>query len=65
MLTEKWTTDGSLGTILEVSDQFARGFKVTLDSVYVPNTGKRDAVVKGEWQNENVKVSSGNVRRGK
>ncbi|KAI6241391.1 Voltage-dependent anion-selective channel protein 3 [Aphelenchoides fujianensis] len=58
VVTEKWATEGSLGTTLEISDQFSRGFKVTLDSLYVPNTGKRDAQVKGEWTNENVKLNA-------
>jgi hypothetical protein len=57
-LTEKWNTDGVLGTIVEINNQFARGLKATLDTSYTPNTGKRDALLKTEWANENVKVNA-------
>jgi len=57
-LTEKWNTDGNLGTVVEINNQFARGLKTTLDTVYVPNTGKRDAVLKNEWTNDNVKLNA-------
>jgi len=57
-LTEKWTTEGTLGTVLEINNQFARGLKTTLDTTYVPNTGKRDALLKNEWTNENVKLNA-------
>jgi hypothetical protein len=32
--------------------------KATLDTQYVPNTGKRDALLKTEWTNENVKLNA-------
>ncbi|CAD5225666.1 unnamed protein product [Bursaphelenchus xylophilus] len=56
-ITEKLNTSGSLSTVLEVNDQFARNLKVTLDSVYVPNTGKRDATLKSEWFNDAARVN--------
>jgi len=57
-LTEKWNTEGTLGTILEINNQFARGLKTTLDTTYVPTTGKRDALLKTEWTNNNVKLNA-------
>jgi len=57
-LTEKWNTDGVLGTVIEINNQFARGLKATLDTSYVPNTGKRDALLKTEWTNDNVKLNA-------
>jgi len=57
-LTEKWNTDGVLGTVVEINNQFARGLKATLDTSYTPNTGKRDALLKTEWTNENVKLNA-------
>jgi len=57
VLTEKWNTEGALGTVVEVSDQFSRGLKVTFDSAYTPNTGKRDAQIKTEWVNDVVKLN--------
>lgn len=55
-LTEKWNTDNMLGTIIEVQDQFARGLKLTLDSSYAPQVGKRTGKVKAEWAAESAKV---------
>jgi len=57
VLTEKWNTEGTLGTVVEVSDQFSRGLKVTLDSLYAPNSGKREAQIKTEWINDAVKLN--------
>lgn len=57
-LTEQWNTEGVLGTVVEINNQFARGLKATLDTSYVPNTGKRDALLKTEWTNENVKLNA-------
>jgi len=57
-LTEKWNTEGILGTVLEINNQFARGLKATLDTSYAPNTGKRDAVLKTEWTNSQVKLNA-------
>uniref|UniRef100_F1L951 Voltage-dependent anion-selective channel n=1 Tax=Ascaris suum TaxID=6253 RepID=F1L951_ASCSU len=56
-LTEKWNTDNMLGTIIEVQDQFARGLKLTLDSSYAPQVGKRTGKVKAEWAAESAKVT--------
>lgn len=56
-LTEKWNTDNILGTVLEVQDQFAKNLKITLDSSYAPQIGKRSAVLKAEWFKDNVKAN--------
>uniref|UniRef100_A0A914S068 Voltage-dependent anion-selective channel protein 3 n=1 Tax=Parascaris equorum TaxID=6256 RepID=A0A914S068_PAREQ len=44
-----------LGTIIEIQDQFARGLKLTLDSSYAPQVGKRTGKVKAEWAAESAK----------
>lgn len=56
-LTEKWNTDNLLGTVIEIQDQFAKGAKVTLDSTYAPQLGKRSGKVKAEWVNDNMRVN--------
>ncbi|TMS38895.1 hypothetical protein L596_005519 [Steinernema carpocapsae] len=58
VVTEKWNTDNVLGTTVDVTDQLARGTKVTFDSTYAPNLGKRSAKVKAEWVNPNMKVNA-------
>jgi len=55
-VTEKWSTDNSLNTAIELKNQFGKGTTVTLDSTYVPHTAKRTALLKTEWANENFKV---------
>jgi len=57
-LTEKWNTDNQLGTVVEIEDQIAKGFKVTLDSTYAPHLGKRSGKLKGEWFNDCVRVNT-------
>jgi len=57
-VTEKWSTDNTLGTTLEIKDQVTRGLTVTLDSLYVPHTAKRSGLFKTEWAGENVKINS-------
>lgn len=57
ILTEKWTTDNTLSTLVEVKDQLAKGLKVTLDTHYAPHTAKRNAVLKTEWSGDLLKVN--------
>lgn len=57
ILTEKWNTDNLLGTVVEIQDQFMRGLKVTLDSWYALQTGKRSGRVKADWITKNAAVS--------
>jgi len=58
VITEKWNTENTLSTAIEVKDQVTRGLTVTLDSSYVPHTAKRSALVKAEWANDTAKVNA-------
>merc|ERR1712168_561718 len=40
-LTEKWTTDNTLNTTLDVADKLLPGLKVTLDTSFAPSTGSK------------------------
>lgn len=57
-MTEKWNTENQLGTVIEVNEQFGRGLKVTLDSLYAPHAGKRSGKVKLDWALPTARVSS-------
>jgi hypothetical protein len=57
-ITEKWNTENTLSTAIEVKDQVSRGLTVTLDSSYVPHTAKRSALLKTEWANEVARVNA-------
>jgi len=57
-LTEKWNTDNTLGTVIEVQDKLAKGVKLTLDSSYSPNLEKRGGKVKAEWANPQWRLNA-------
>ncbi|CCD71556.1 putative voltage-dependent anion-selective channel [Caenorhabditis elegans] len=57
-LTEKWNTENQLGTVIEVNEQFGRGLKVTLDSLYAPHAGKRSGKVKLDWALPTARVTA-------
>ncbi|KAJ1362646.1 Voltage-dependent anion-selective channel protein 1 [Parelaphostrongylus tenuis] len=57
-LTEKWNTENQLGTIIEVSEQFGRGLKLTFDSVYAPHAGKRTGKLKFDWAAQTARVTT-------
>lgn len=57
-LTEKWTTDNSLGTVIDINEQFGRGLKVTLDSLYAPHSGKRSGKLKTDWSLPTARLTS-------
>ncbi|CAD7691571.1 unnamed protein product [Nyctereutes procyonoides] len=39
--TQKWNTDNTLGTKISLEKKLAEGLKLTLDTIFVPNTGKK------------------------
>ncbi|XP_044520620.1 voltage-dependent anion-selective channel protein 1 isoform X2 [Gracilinanus agilis] len=53
---EKWNTDNTLGTEITVEDQLARGLKLTFDSSFSPNTGKKNAKIKSGYKREHINL---------
>ncbi|KAB1266103.1 Voltage-dependent anion-selective channel protein 1 [Camelus dromedarius] len=53
---EKWNTDNTLGTEITVEDQLARGLKLTFDSSFSPNTGKKNAKIKTGYKREHINL---------
>ncbi|CAN0436824.1 voltage-dependent anion-selective channel protein 2 [Lethenteron reissneri] len=51
-LTEKWSTDNTLATEISVEDQLAKGLKLTLDTTFAPNTGKKSGKLKSTYKRE-------------
>ena len=39
LLTEKWSTENTLGAELSIEDQLLDGLKLTFDTAFSPNTG--------------------------
>ncbi|CAB3405937.1 unnamed protein product [Caenorhabditis bovis] len=57
-LTEKWNTENQLGTVVEVSEQFGRGLKLTFDSLYAPHAGKRSGKLKADWALPTARITA-------
>ncbi|XP_070295473.1 voltage-dependent anion-selective channel protein 2 [Salvelinus sp. IW2-2015] len=54
--TEKWNTDNTLGTEITVEDQVVKGLKLTFDTTFSPNTGKKSGKVKTAYKREFVNL---------
>uniref|UniRef100_A0A8C7MK73 Non-selective voltage-gated ion channel VDAC2 n=1 Tax=Oncorhynchus kisutch TaxID=8019 RepID=A0A8C7MK73_ONCKI len=54
--TEKWNTDNTLGTEITVEDQIVKGLKLTFDTTFSPNTGKKSGKVKTAYKREFVNL---------
>uniref|UniRef100_M4A801 Non-selective voltage-gated ion channel VDAC2 n=1 Tax=Xiphophorus maculatus TaxID=8083 RepID=M4A801_XIPMA len=54
--TEKWNTDNTLGTEIAVEDQITKGLKLTFDTTFSPNTGKKSGKVKTAYKREYINL---------
>uniref|UniRef100_A0A673J0V2 Non-selective voltage-gated ion channel VDAC2 n=1 Tax=Sinocyclocheilus rhinocerous TaxID=307959 RepID=A0A673J0V2_9TELE len=54
--TEKWNTDNTLGTEIIIEDQIAKGLKLTFETNFSPNTGKKSGKVKTAYKREYVNL---------
>eukprot|EP00075_Anas_platyrhynchos_P014016 XP_027303269.1 voltage-dependent anion-selective channel protein 2-like [Anas platyrhynchos] len=50
--TEKRNTDNTLGTEIAIEDQIAKGLKLTFDTTFSPNTGKKSGKIKSAYKRE-------------
>ncbi|CAB3371364.1 Hypothetical predicted protein [Cloeon dipterum] len=50
--TEKWNTDNVVGLEWSVQDQLAKGLKLSLESSFAPQSGKKSAKAKTEYKHE-------------
>merc|ERR1712098_128383 len=50
--TEKWNTDNTLNTNLEVADKLVPGLKLALDTSFAPSTGSKSGKLKTEYKHE-------------
>ncbi|NXO76719.1 VDAC2 protein, partial [Sitta europaea] len=54
--TEKWNTDNTLGTEIAIEDQIAKGLKLTFDTTFSPNTGKKSGKIKSTYKRECINL---------
>jgi voltage-dependent anion channel protein 2 len=54
---EKWNTDNTLGTEITIEDQIAKGLKLSFDTQFAPQTGKKSGKIKSSYKREYVNGS--------
>jgi len=57
-VSEKWNTDNTLCSTIELKDQICKNSKVSLEAGYTPNSGKRNAQIKTEWSGDIFKINA-------
>jgi voltage-dependent anion channel protein 2 len=57
-IREKWNTENILATELSVEDQFVKGLKLSLDTSFAPQTGKKSGTVSTAYKNDHVHLNS-------
>ncbi|XP_006897047.1 PREDICTED: voltage-dependent anion-selective channel protein 3 isoform X2 [Elephantulus edwardii] len=56
--TQKWNTDNTLGTEISLENKLAEGLKLTLDTIFVPNTGKKSGKLKASYRRDCFSLGS-------
>ncbi|KAG5834079.1 hypothetical protein ANANG_G00257460 [Anguilla anguilla] len=54
--SQKWNTDNTLATEVTLEDQLAQGLKLTFDTSFVPNTGKKSGKLKTSYKRDYVNL---------
>jgi len=54
ILTEKWNTENTLETDITIEDQLVKGLKLSFDTLFSPQTGKKSGQIKSEYQREYI-----------
>lgn len=51
---EKWNTDNAISTEITVEDQLIKGLKLSFDTQFVPQTGKKSGKIKSEFKQKYI-----------
>lgn len=54
---EKWNTDNTLGTEVTIEDQLAKGLKLSFDTQFAPQTGKKSGKIKSGYKQEYINAN--------
>uniref|UniRef100_A0A8C0YWV2 Non-selective voltage-gated ion channel VDAC3 n=2 Tax=Canis lupus familiaris TaxID=9615 RepID=A0A8C0YWV2_CANLF len=57
--TQKWNTDNTPATKISLENKLAEELKQTLDTIFVPNTGKKSGKLKASYKRDCHKVGLG------
>lgn len=55
--TEKWNTDNTLGTEINIEDQIVKGLKLAFDTQFAPQSGKKSGKIKTSYKQEYVNLN--------
>jgi len=55
---EKWNTDNTLATEVTIEDQLAKGVKLTFDTSFSPNTGKKSGKIKSGYKRDYLNLTA-------
>lgn len=56
-ITEKWTTDNTLNTTLDVQDKLMPGLKLSLDTKFTPSTGAKGGKLTAEYKHDTASAT--------
>uniref|UniRef100_A0A8C4Q0R6 Voltage-dependent anion channel 3 n=1 Tax=Eptatretus burgeri TaxID=7764 RepID=A0A8C4Q0R6_EPTBU len=56
VFTEKWSTDNTLSTEVSLEDKLTKGLKLTLDTTFAPNTGKKSGKLKTAYKRDYINL---------
>ncbi|XP_062913273.1 voltage-dependent anion-selective channel protein 2-like isoform X1 [Mobula hypostoma] len=54
--TKKWTTENTVASEVTIEDQLAKGLKLTFDTTFVPNTGKKSGKLKTAYKRDYINL---------
>ncbi|XP_064601250.1 voltage-dependent anion-selective channel protein 2-like [Liolophura sinensis] len=55
--TEKWNTDNVLATEIQIEDQIAKGLKLSFDTSFAPQSGKKSGKIKSAFKQDYVNLN--------
>lgn len=55
---EKWNTDNTLGTEITIEDQLAKGLKLSFDTEFAPQTGKKSGKIKTAYKQDYINLNA-------
>jgi len=56
-VSEKWTTDNVIATTLTIEDQIAKGLKLSFDTTFAPDSGKKSGKIKSAYKREHINLN--------
>lgn len=57
VFAERWNTDNTLSTELSIEDKLAKGLKLSLDTTFSPQSGKKTGRVKSQYKHDSIALN--------